>query len=922
MSLKPNYEEQFWISLSDLKSLWKRHRFRLKRIALFFFSLSMLCFLFSEPRFIVTATFKQSSHHAEQLPQFSNFLKTMGWQENQVNASSVMLSKRLMKKVIEELGLQGKLSKKNALVTFFSRFWNNILAECLLPIEDKDDFTLAHVKFSEEKPVKLFLHFQDKEHFEVWDKNKNLLAEGLVNQPISFKGIQFTLLKTPQAFSQQKTYPMTLIPMASAIEQVKKTLSIKSTKTDKNILLLQFIYPQRHTATLFLNQLMESYAHYLREENEELSKAQLAYLEERQEELGKKLDYVLQEQASYLKKSAKKEGIIGVKEEVKLLQIPKEKYLSDLLEMDKNLKRFELPSEEAFTQQNGRPFSFFSDETKSVKEIAEVSSELKEATELLTHIETNNEVSASVSLIKHPRSILKILNDQIQAHKKTLVSASETEKINIEKEIKEKVEKCREHVHMLVDSLRDRKKRLEENLVRRKSVLNEYTSFDLAVASELLNQYQLELAKSHDKTKEALFIREQIHVPTFEMGSLSTFFSDPVGQDIVRKGAELSAQLQQESQHSLREQERLSQQLDTQKKLLVNHLEQIVELEKIKSSLLHDKIDSLKKISIAGIKKEKALIEEKLQDIHCRMTNLIDIWHWEEKFKLKTALSKGMMEGMTHLLETKNINSHLFQVDAHPLDHAEPPFKPSPRGILFYSLLIGGLAAGSMYFWLLVKALLKGFPVSSDLLQHLGLNLAGHISSLCDEPFSQMSNHDLETLRRLSSFILSHKKDGIPLCAACIKGSGPLFAQHIANLLHLQGFKILLLECHFQSVVIKDDLPGLWQYLNGDEQDVSLRKGLSYDRLPTGGGGRFVAEHLSHERFSFLLERFKKSYDIVLISSDAEARSTEAQLFMKYADALILVPREESIQELLVYENWQKKKETKSLSYVLANSSF
>jgi hypothetical protein len=87
--------------------------------------------------------------------------------------------------------------------------------------------------------------------------------------------------------------------------------------------------------------MMSAYQSYLKQENEELSDAQLAYLERRQDELSSKLDRVLQDQAAYLKENLGESGFIGLKEEVEMLAVPKEAYTTRLFDLEMEERRLE-----------------------------------------------------------------------------------------------------------------------------------------------------------------------------------------------------------------------------------------------------------------------------------------------------------------------------------------------------------------------------------------------------------------------------------------------------------------------------------------------------------------------------------------------------------------------------------------------------
>jgi len=141
-----------------------------------------------------------------------------------------------------------------------------------------------------------------------------------------------------------KAYPLTFTPISDLAQTLKKRLEIKPAKMDGHLLHLTFSDRNRHLASRFINQLTNSYQDFLKKENEEIVSAQIAYLNKRQKELSLSLEETFHEHKHYLENNLKESGFIGLAQEIEILSVPKQEYLSRLFEIELELKRLESTS--------------------------------------------------------------------------------------------------------------------------------------------------------------------------------------------------------------------------------------------------------------------------------------------------------------------------------------------------------------------------------------------------------------------------------------------------------------------------------------------------------------------------------------------------------------------------------------------------
>ena len=431
----------------------------------------------------------------------------------------------------------------------------------------------------------------------------------------------------------------------------------------------------------------------------------------------------------------------------------------------------------------------------------------------------------------------------------------------------------------------------------RADLKNDLQGINLETAQNLYVQYNNSLDAIQSQIRQLLFLRDQIHEPTFELSSLSSLLTDAVSQKMVEKASELSLMLHDKQNHSLREQERLKEGLTTQKNFLVQHIDQTVELNKEKEKLIDDKIASLQRVCVDLIENEKTLIKEKLKDLSARMGNLPDKWRLENQLQFKKELCMGIVEGISQLVESKNLHFQLFHVDSKPLDKAMAPLAPMPPHLCLFSMLVAFFSGSSLFAFHLGRGLLRGLPLTLESMQANKLPVCGSLSSFSHVSFKELNDRDLETLRRIDSYLEHKKKERVALVA----GTSPDYSHNLAKLLALQGKKVLLIQCAFDAITTQENVPGLYHFLEGSQGSAPIRKREHYDFLPTGGSSRHATELLARPAFTKLLEEETKNYDVLLLFSSARPAFSEGHLYLKLADTLVVTANHERLEDLKPY---------------------
>lgn len=960
------YEGLTLVTFSDLKLLFLRNLTKIKSVSIYFWLACIFLMLFRGQYYIAESTFKQASRQNEMGLSLKEAYQQFFSLSAESSTIAIMQSNEVLKDVIEELGMQAVCNPDFFVVKALKRVRDNLVFEFGGSPPDLDTFVFRNVSYPGEKPLKLFLKLTSPVSYQLFGQDKHILGEGKLEQPFSFPTGRITLCKIPKSIKINHLYPLIIQPWAGVVRHARKKLKIAPLKQDKNILKLLFPCRDRFLAAEFVNHVMKSYQKYLKKENDETCEQQLAYLRRREEELTSHYDKALIDHVGYLKDNLRENGFVGVAQEIEILSQPRNLYTSKLFDVDLELQRLhtetdlfmfsvETENDEHLNQLNhvfkkskkidekkAEETALFSKEKKMIAnrletcdldqkrteglltksdfkaefipplliEIQETDQQLHEAAVLIQCLEKKEKIPSFSSLQKDPKSPVSSLVKQIEDSSANFEN-SETSLLCLRE---------------FVNHLAQKRKILEENLTLQKQQSDDFAGLNLRTAQELLAEYTRQRDNLQAQVRELVFLREQLFYPDFEMSSLGGVFNDSITADIIQKASALSLQIKDDSNRSDREQARLQDSLKTQKNFLSQYLFQTIELKKLRSKLLSDKICSLSQTTASLLRYEKKLLTEKLQELNLKMGDLPEKWHRESLLMLKKELGAMMLQGISQLAEAKNLGQHTFQASSKPLDLASPPTRINPPKMIVVSLLSSVFAALGFYGFVFSRNLMKGFPVSVENLKISGFPIGGSLSRYCNAGFSQLCAEDLETLRRLAEFLVSHSKksnasSAIPLegsVAACIGGNYPNYVLSLAEILAMRGLKVLYVNCAFDQVHA-ENMPGLYQYLDNPSMDIPFRRHLTFDLLPSGGMTRHATELIGSAKFWNFLSQMKQKYDIVLLYSSAGAKVAEGHAFLHVSDSIIVTVQQEKKDELLPYVDWAKRKEANCATFVYMN---
>jgi len=894
-----------------------------------------------------------------------------------------MRSRKLLKELIGSLDLQATLTKKTEDSFLLKKIKENLIVEYYYfrkreqyPLPDDQPIIRAqNVIFPGEIPISLTLFFESEEIYHVIGPQRQKLGTGRLDTPFSTEKYSFTLSRVQDSSLTSETFFLTLSPLRNIAKALSKNIDIETDKDDPSLLILKYHHRNRHQASTILNQLMDTYQEYLKEEHHRISSEQIAYLHKREKEMANNLTEMIEEYANKIASEVSNVGYADSASAMEFLHSQMQESRQKLLAIDLELKRQERLNEEnapydsryqpdtdpnvlnelisdirelrqksdsielalrnSTTNNNEEWEKTFLQQVTDLQEIRHCSDEAKV---IIASLENNKYPLPSVHLLDNPKYVVKAWYDQLMQCERNWKNAPIRDRQTKKEEWGNFKSEFITYLTNLLHFLDVSEKTIQERLAHQQTPQFDFQGINLDTANELYVEYSKQLSEIEAQDLQLQFTINQLHNPEFEVSSLSTVIDDPVSIGMINKASEFVLALQDDANRSLKEKERFRKELLSQRRFFDIHLNQTVQLLHLREDLLKDKIQSLQNASleliqqqisilerqladclethIKNLQQERQLVEHLQLDLRNEMALLPPKWASEKLIEQQMKMNSAMVEELTKLVESKNITSNLETVQSAPVDFSLPPTHPLRPKLLFFAIIGGVLGAFFTMGGLLAKVILRGIPASSENLKLAGVHVSGELTADRTE--------NLKTFRRLIAHLHTEAHDTpterSAQSLAFIKGKGVDFSQDIAMLMSRKGFKVLILDLRFDKTPEKQQLPGLLQYLEGEEQEPQIHPCKFHDEIISGGVSPYSNEFIGSRAFQNLLGKLKTQYDWIIGITNATPESPEAENLLTHFDHAVINIRHETLTELNHIINLAKHSPAeKKVSFVKAN---
>ncbi len=850
-------------------------------------ALSILCtiavFLYhmnSPLSYEAKATFKQSSQRGEQSIDLKSLIRTFSSNALESSSASLMLSDSVLEKTIQAMGLQAQIVQKS----FWSPIFKNLLVEFGGKPKDEKYAQFSSVTYNGEKPLVVFLKKESKNGFSIYDKKHRFLTAGKFGMPVQLKSFELTLNRLP--FSEE--VPLVLHPIQPAIETLRAKLTIKASREDKNLLIVKYVDQHRKRSAAVVNMLMAMYEKYLIEENQIITRAQLSYLNQRQDELSSKFDRDIQDHAVALQRNLESQGMLGIKEEMDFVLEPMQIHKTRLNEVELELRQIDERIAKA---------DLVANLAKSQPLLIERYSKA-----------LTDQIGSIKELVEQVRRKEKIVNQapaQLQPAIEEFNLALDTH----EPDGNSKIETI---LHEFINHLAYREKSLKESSQWIQTTQNDLSGISLEVARRQFDNYSTQFDDLHAQLKQVVFMRDHLFDPHFEISTLSNVLADSVTQQMVQRSSELEAQLHDDVHRSVRDKERFKTTLAIHKRFLESHLNQTLQLGKIRIDLIKEKLSSLYTVMKTLLIQEQEALKGKIAELTQSMQSLPGLWVHENRLKFKSDLTKGMMEGLVHIAETKNLAHHLYQVESRPLDFARAPLGFIKPHLFAKSILSFFLGMILFSFLAIIHALMKGFPISQATLKEMGAHTSGSLS--LSSQLEEIREKDKETLRKIAAFLLDDQETHQRI-VSIIGERQTYFSPALSVLLKKHNKTSCIMDCSFGKIISDQDSPGLFQVLQGGSLLEIIRPFPAHDFLPVGASTQDGVELLKSSQFQKLVQELSSKYDFLFLISRTPLDSLESQALFQLCTHGI-VNAGVNMEIIKPYLDHSRQKEKKHVTFI------
>lgn len=728
------------ISLQQLKSIFiKEKKFILSTILI----CSALAASYAVTRpieYVAEGTFKDKGKKGSSSPSLAGILSG-GSQDN--NAIALMKSRMIKEELVKTLGLQAELTSGNQRFGFVKTVWKNIVADTyryfhpyFVSLNDTiKPLRITNVSYLNEVPRSLTIHFKSEDTFEILANEQ--IINGELEIPVVHENFHFTLHRNENEALTGQTFNLTLWPLNQVARRISDNMSVEQDRQDKNLINITFKSSDRHLAANGVNTLMSAYKKYLQKEQDLVVHHQIRYLENRQEEISKQLKVSMESHVLKISDDIKNIGFPNTTLAMEFLTGSQNNLQKKLLDIEFELKRLYNSQESGYNYYD--TYTLSGDPTIINEMMAEMR-DLKQQSDWLN-------LSLQDSTVKNEETLQDLLTEQLALLKtnrddrddarkilntiqqnqeltnskllanpkylvKTWIAKMDESSKNFGKD-SEDVKYCKSefcsYLRTLIHHFDVQESTIQERIAHGQSTEHDFQGIDLKTTQTLFVSYTHKMNEIESQILQNQFIIDEMDKPDFDLSALNTILTDPVSQDMSQKATLLALNLKDSNNRSLKEQERIKEDLDLQKRFLSIHLKSSNRLLQLNEELMKYKVKSLQSVTlglvqqqisllennlsefirsrIKNLKSESEIIEQHKLSLMNQMSTLPSKWVSEQLIHLAMNLNQKMVEEVSKLVEKTNIENNLEIIQSTVIDPAITPIHPKPAKILFFAIL-------------------------------------------------------------------------------------------------------------------------------------------------------------------------------------------------------------------------------------------
>jgi uncharacterized protein involved in exopolysaccharide biosynthesis len=730
------------ISFKDLKKIIFQNR-KIILVSTIITSCLAIFYAITRPiEYIAEGTFRDKAKTGNGMPTFAGLLSGSSLNDN--NAIALMNSRTMRENLSKALSLQADV--KHDIITFnrLKTIWQNIQAETnryfhphFLSLKDKNTLLSASdVTYHGEVPKTLRIVFLTDEQFEILDQKKQTF--GKLYEKVTVDDYSFILKPLTHTSLKGEKFNISILPLYLTAKSISDNLTIEQDRMDKNLLNIKFKNPDRHLSAKAVNHLMNIYKDYLRQEQNIIIHNQIQYLEKRQDEISNRLKTSMENHVLKISDDIKNIGFPNTNLAMEFLTESQNSLQKKLLDIEFELKRLHISQEAGYAYYDtymlpGDP-AIINEMLTAMRDLKQQSDWLNlslqdsktapadelelQLTEQLKSLKTNRDYRVEAKHILHNLEDLTsgkthytIADDEQYLVKPWFLKIQESIKSHgaHAEETKACTSQFCSYLKHLIHHFDVHESAIQERMVHSQMESKDFKGIDLKASQGLFISYANKLNEIESQVLQNQFILDEMNKEDFELSSLSTILNDHISLDMSTKATLLALNLKDSNNRTSREQERIKEDLDLQKRFLTTHLKNSNQLLRLNEGLMKYKVKSLQSVTLGLVQQQISLLENNLSEyivsriknlkaeseiIEQHKTSLMDQmsalpskWVSEKLINLQIEMNQKMVEEISKLVETKNISNNLEIIQSTVIDSAIAPIHPKPAKIFFFAIL-------------------------------------------------------------------------------------------------------------------------------------------------------------------------------------------------------------------------------------------
>jgi hypothetical protein len=832
--------------------------------------------------------------------------------------------------------------------------------------QDNPAIAIQELTFDGKAKVLFEIDFLNEEDFKVKSQYSLANNNGKLGQPFIFPEGSFTLGKQSYKTLASNQFKLVVDTKEETYNEIFNYLTIESDEADPLLLEITYLSKNSALSAAFVNGLMKQYKKFLQEEQDDRNQFQLAYLSKRSSEVNSGFILDLNDYANNIKSLVIKEGYLDSHREIAHLSKLHDDGQSNLLRIENEIKRIKqfktddyLYCDNAFNTEAIRELlnkrraneqrqyslelalkSGNSQNYTSIKEnlqaryqtsLATLKTQLQNVVKASEILEENEALLIS-SNDPHFQSdlVLNWINEYNNLLPQILDSKENTTLMPVEsmrafyQSKNNLLHYFKENHNLLNIQLKNisfkANEPMEFSIDNTKGVDPETTELLYKKATEELERVQKDF-------KKITYVHAQIQEADFPINSLSSFLPDSTSQGIIKTSNQLYLDLQDTSNFTQKERVRKQENIKVLRQSLSIHLSRLINLmsleedslqanifslqqatldnSKQKGSILNASLDNIIQTRLESLTNEKKILVSQNKKLTQRMILAPNTWVKQKSLEAKTEINKSLLEEVSKLVETKNVQSNISLINSRPLEIAFQPLYPKNPLVVIKTIFFAILSLSLCFMLFSFQVITKGPNAGAEYLKSIDQNFCGYLSSLANCPFACLSitekvpSNDLQTIRQL---IQDLKMLEGPKVIYTALNTSINYLPHLFHLLNISKTKALVLNF--------DSSPGegneLEHYLEGKTEDVVSKDFFDYTLISINTESPFLAEKLQLERFKQLLKQLKKTHPLIFFNCSKPITQGLSKSLFQLADLSIISIKPCLIEEMELYLDNQK----------------